>query len=110
MKKTLVTLTTALFALSATAQELPVPSPLGEVEQKVGLTKVEIEYSRPSAKGRTIAASATIQRAILRFIFCPFGVCFPDHGKHLIVIHAGAQRSAGHPCARPAPREAVFQR
>jgi tetratricopeptide (TPR) repeat protein len=54
MKKTLVTLTTALFALSATAQELPVPSPLGEVEQKVGLTEVEIEYSRPSAKGRTI--------------------------------------------------------
>lgn len=42
------------FAYSASAQELPKPSPLGEVEQKVGLTELEIEYSRPSVKGRTI--------------------------------------------------------
>lgn len=34
--------------------DLPQPSPLGKIEQVVGLTKVSIEYSRPSAKGRKI--------------------------------------------------------
>jgi hypothetical protein len=32
----------------------PQPSPLAKVEQKVGLTDVTIEYSRPGMKGRTI--------------------------------------------------------
>jgi hypothetical protein len=32
----------------------PAPSPLGKLEQVVGLTDVHIEYSRPGAKGRTI--------------------------------------------------------
>ncbi len=36
------------------AQDLPQPSPAGEVEQIVGLTKVDVEYSRPSVKGRVI--------------------------------------------------------
>ena len=40
--------------LLSTAQELPQPSPLGKVEQVIGLTTVSIEYSRPSAKGRVI--------------------------------------------------------
>jgi tetratricopeptide (TPR) repeat protein len=49
-------LLTALLCggLFASAQELPKPSPLGTVSQKVGLTDITIEYSRPSAKGRTI--------------------------------------------------------
>lgn len=42
------------FAVSSTAQELPQPSPFAEVEQRVGLTDIEIEYSRPGVKGRTI--------------------------------------------------------
>ena len=41
-------------AFTATAQDLPQPSPHGEVEQIIGLTEVEVEYSRPSAKGRPI--------------------------------------------------------
>ena len=32
----------------------PQPSPLGSVSQRVGLTDVTIEYSRPGVKGRTI--------------------------------------------------------
>lgn len=32
----------------------PQPSPFGKVEQKVGLTDVAIEFSRPGMKGRTI--------------------------------------------------------
>lgn len=54
MKKTIVTLFAGMLAFAGTAQELPQPSPKGEVEQMVGLTEVEIDYSRPSAKGRTI--------------------------------------------------------
>lgn len=43
-----------LLAGSASAQKLPAPSPPGEVEQVVGLTKVEVEYNRPSARGRKV--------------------------------------------------------
>jgi hypothetical protein len=48
--------TAALLAapLLASAQKLPQPSPMGKVEQVVGLTTVKVEYSRPSMKGRTI--------------------------------------------------------
>ncbi|HKK88474.1 MAG TPA: DUF2911 domain-containing protein [Saprospiraceae bacterium] len=34
--------------------ETPAPSPSAEIEQMVGLTEVEIEYSRPGMKGREI--------------------------------------------------------
>ena len=43
-----------LAATSLVGQDLPQSSPKGSVEQIVGLTKVEVEYSRPSAKGRHI--------------------------------------------------------
>ena len=40
---------------SVTAQvKTPQPSPLAKIEQIVGLTTVQVEYSRPSAKGRTV--------------------------------------------------------
>ncbi len=52
--KALVLPLVALFSLAATAQDLPQPSPLGKVEQVVGLTNISVEYSRPSAKGRVI--------------------------------------------------------
>jgi len=54
MKKLIASIAVALFAFSATAQELPKPSPHSEVEQMVGLTEVKVDYSRPSVKGRTI--------------------------------------------------------
>ena len=41
-----------------TATELkistPQPSPLGKISQRVGLTDIDIAYSRPGVKGRTI--------------------------------------------------------
>ncbi len=43
-----------LSALVSNAQDLPSPSPKGEVEQVVGLTKIEVEYNRPSVRGRKI--------------------------------------------------------
>jgi len=47
-----------LFSMHAPAQspkvEFPSPSPLSTLKQRVGLTDIEIVYSRPSAKGRPI--------------------------------------------------------
>ncbi|NBB89561.1 MAG: DUF2911 domain-containing protein [Bacteroidetes bacterium] len=44
-----------MMGLSMQAQiTVPAPSPLAKMEQIVGLTEVHLEYSRPSAKGRTI--------------------------------------------------------
>lgn len=52
--KAVVFAVAALSVVTVSAQDLPQPSPKGEVEQIVGLTKVEVEYSRPSAKGRVV--------------------------------------------------------
>lgn len=55
MKK-LITITMVLaFALCLNAQvTTPQPSPLSKLEQKVGLTDITIEYSRPGVKDRKI--------------------------------------------------------
>ena len=55
MKKlfTLLLVLTVSFTVNAQI-EIPQPSPLQKIEQKVGLTDVTLEYSRPSMKGRTI--------------------------------------------------------
>lgn len=44
---------TTTFALQAQL-ETPAPSPFQKIEQKVGLTDITLEYSRPSMKGRVI--------------------------------------------------------
>ena len=45
-----------LFSTAVNAQslQLPSPSPLSTLKQRVGLTDIEISYSRPSAKGRPV--------------------------------------------------------
>lgn len=40
--------------LLSNAQELPSPSPTAKIEQRVGLTDIEIAYSRPGAKERIV--------------------------------------------------------
>ena len=42
-----------MFSVNAQI-ETPQPSPFSKIEQKVGLTDVSLEYSRPNMKGRTI--------------------------------------------------------
>ncbi|MFK7780839.1 DUF2911 domain-containing protein [Psychroserpens sp.] len=55
MKKLLLVFAVFAMAFNTNAQiETPQPSPFSKVEQKVGLTDVTIEYSRPGVKGRTI--------------------------------------------------------
>jgi tetratricopeptide (TPR) repeat protein len=67
MKKVFLTMIVAGTALFANAQNLPKPSPLGEVEQTVGVTEIELEYSRPSANGRTIFGGLVPYDALWRF-------------------------------------------
>ena len=53
---TAITLALILFFIQpVSAQvEYPSPSPLGKLHQKVGVTDVKIEYSRPAKKGREL--------------------------------------------------------
>ena len=55
MKKlfTLIMILTVSFAVNAQI-ETPQPSPFQKMEQKVGLTDITLEYSRPSMRGREI--------------------------------------------------------
>ncbi len=58
MKKFFTTLSVGAFLLlNSTIQaqiETPAPSPASTVTQKVGMTEIKIEYSRPAMKGRKI--------------------------------------------------------
>jgi len=50
----IILLTSFSYLLQAQLLDVPQLSPLGKVEQIVGLTTIEVEYSRPSARGRVI--------------------------------------------------------
>ncbi|WP_299672294.1 DUF2911 domain-containing protein [uncultured Polaribacter sp.] len=55
MKKIILSLFLLALAYTTNAQiETPAPSPSQKIEQKVGLTDITLEYSRPSMKGRKI--------------------------------------------------------
>lgn len=55
MKKLiLLTLLLAAFSTANAQIKTPAPSPVGKISQEVGLIKVDVEYSRPSAKGRKV--------------------------------------------------------
>jgi len=55
MKKLVLFLCVAAMTYTVEAQiNTPAPSPFARIEQKIGLTDVAIEYSRPSMRGRTI--------------------------------------------------------
>ncbi len=50
----LLILALALPAILQAQMKFPAPSPACEIKQTIGLTEVRIEYSRPSAKDRTV--------------------------------------------------------
>jgi len=54
MKKYLLLITLITFSFSFSQIETPQPSPATEIVQTVGLTKIEVQYSRPSMRGREI--------------------------------------------------------
>lgn len=53
MKKLLIGIG-IIYGMQLSAQDLPQLSPKGEIDQTIGLTEVEIEYSRPSRRDREI--------------------------------------------------------
>ncbi len=65
MKNVLV-LACLIFSITAGAQEFPKPSLLAKTYQVVGLTEVEIEYSSPGVKGRTIFGDVVPFNALWR--------------------------------------------
>lgn len=67
MKNALLALIVAGTSCIANAQTLPKPSPGSEVEQTVGATEIEIEYSRPGVKGRTIFGGLVPYDKVWRF-------------------------------------------
>jgi hypothetical protein len=54
MQRFMLPLAALAISTATMAQDLPKTSPYGEVEQVVGLTTVEVDYSRPSVRGRQI--------------------------------------------------------
>ncbi len=55
MRKLLLTLLVLTISFTGYSQiETPQPSPFAKLEQKVGLTDITLEYSRPSMRDRTI--------------------------------------------------------
>jgi hypothetical protein len=54
MKKYLLILTLTIFSFSFSQIKTPQPSPAAKIVQIVGLTEIEVQYSRPSMRGREI--------------------------------------------------------
>lgn len=54
MKRLLSHVALVAMPLLSVAQDLPAPSPKATLQQRVGLTDITVEYSRPSAKGRKV--------------------------------------------------------
>jgi hypothetical protein len=54
MKQIYFTVIAAIFSFCTIAQDLPKPSPSAAVHQRIGLTDISIEYSRPSKKDRSV--------------------------------------------------------
>ncbi len=51
----------SLIVLSANAQiKMPAASPTQTISQEFGLGKIEITYSRPSLKGRSVFGTGTL--------------------------------------------------
>lgn len=67
MKKVLFALAFGAMVTTSVAQELPVPSPSSKLEQRVGLTDITLEYSRPGVKGRKIFGELVPYDKVWRF-------------------------------------------
>lgn len=87
MKKFFLHTFALLLTVSAFAQiKTPAASPSCELEQAVGLTEIEVEYSRPSIKGRTIFAEDGL---------VPFGKTWRTGANAATKITIGADATVG---------------
>ena len=68
MKKITLMMFALALTISLNAQvQTPQPSPASKIEQKVGLSDVTIEYSRPGVKGRTVFGDLVPYGKLWRF-------------------------------------------
>jgi len=67
MKRLLLAFSVVAFVGAIKAQEMPQPSPHAKLEQKVGLTDVTLDYSRPGVKSRTIFGDLVAFDKLWRF-------------------------------------------
>lgn len=70
------------FAMAQPAIVIPQPSPLSKVEQRVGITDINLSYSRPGLKGRKIFGDLVAFNEIWRFgANSPTAIKFSDSVK-----------------------------
>lgn len=106
MKKISLFLLIALLSISLDAQiQTPAPSPFSKMEQKVGLTDVTLEYSRPSMKGRKVFGDLVPFDAIWRTgANMNTKITFSDD-----VVVEGKELKAGTYAIYTKPNEAVWE-
>jgi len=106
MKKFTLLLFVALLSFSIEAQiQTPAASPASKLEQKVGLTDVTVQYSRPAMRGRTIFGDLVPYGAIWRTGANQNTVItFSDD-----VVVEGKQLKAGSYAIYTRPAEAVWE-
>lgn len=106
MKKIAVLLFAISVSFSLEAQiQTPAPSPFSKLEQKVGLTDVTVEYSRPGMKGRKIFGDLVPFDAIWRTgANQNTKITFSDD-----VIIKGKELKAGTYAIYTRPNEAVWE-
>lgn len=96
MRHFLASVTLLALPWSASAQDLPAPSPSAKVEQRIGLTDVVVTYSRPSAKGRRIFGDLV-----------PYGEMWRTGANHCTVLECSDNLTIGEQ-ELPAGKYAVF--
>lgn len=106
MKKISLFLLIALLSISLDAQvQTPAPSPFSKMEQKVGLTDVTLEYSRPSMRGRKVFGDLVPFDAIWRTgANMNTKITFSDD-----VVVEGKELKAGTYAIYTKPNEAVWE-
>ncbi|BDW93878.1 hypothetical protein MACH07_27100 [Flagellimonas marinaquae] len=106
MKKFALLLFTVSMCFSLEAQiQTPAPSPFSKLEQKVGLTDVTVEYSRPAMRGRKIFGDLVPFDAIWRTgANQNTKVTFSDD-----VVVKGKELKAGSYAIYTRPNEAVWE-
>ncbi|WP_418501111.1 DUF2911 domain-containing protein [Flagellimonas sp.] len=106
MKKISLFFLIALLSISVEAQiQTPAPSPFSKLEQKVGLTDVVVEYSRPSMRGRKVFGDLVPFDAIWRTgANMNTKITFSDD-----VVVEGKELKAGTYAIYTKPNEAVWE-
>lgn len=84
MKRLFAPLALLSLPFMANAQDLPATSPSATLKQRIGLTDITIEYSRPSAKGRRVFGDLV-----------PYGQLWRTGANHCTTVEVSGNVSIG---------------